>query len=178
MAEYTSIFPFAVSKVSNILEALFLFDRWILKFLASYAISRLQVWTSREAQNENRLLILATNTYWSVPRTASHHQALACPQLNLNNKYNDPLGINQSYFSRWECRRTCELIDDEGIAKNIYEEKVSGKISRGRPRLAFETTASKILEDEGHVKSMRTPQRTHVWKVDESRRGERGMSRS
>ena len=38
----------------------------------------------------------------------------------------------------------------------MYDGKVSGKRCRGRPRLTFENTVSKILE-EGHVKSMRTP---------------------
>ena len=40
----------------------------------------------------------------------------------------------------------------------IYDGKVRGTRGRGRPRLAFENTVSKILED-GHVKSMRTPGR-------------------
>ena len=44
------------------------------------------------------------------------------------------------------------------MAKKIYDGKVSGKRSRGRPRLTFENTVSKILE-EGHVKSMRNPLR-------------------
>ena len=35
---------------------------------------------------------------------------------------------------------------------------MSGKGGRGRPRLTFENTVSKILE-EGHVKSMRTPRK-------------------
>ena len=45
------------------------------------------------------------------------------------------------------------------MTKKIYEAKVSGKKGRGRPRLTYENTASKIL-GEGHVKSMRTPRRT------------------
>ena len=44
------------------------------------------------------------------------------------------------------------------MAKKIYDGKVSGRRGRGRPRLTFENTVSKILED-GHVKSMRTPRR-------------------
>ena len=44
------------------------------------------------------------------------------------------------------------------MGKKIYDGKVSGKKDRGRPRLTFENTVSKILE-EGHVKSMRTSQR-------------------
>ena len=40
------------------------------------------------------------------------------------------------------------------MTKKIYDGKVSGK---GRPRLTFENTVSKILE--GHVKSMRTSRR-------------------
>ena len=51
-----------------------------------------------------------------------------------------------------------ERMSDERMAKKIYDGKVSGKRGRGRPPLTFETTVSKILE-EGHVKSMRTPQR-------------------
>ena len=51
-----------------------------------------------------------------------------------------------------------ERMSDERMAKNIYDGKVSGKRDRGRPRLTFENTVSKILE-EGHVKSMRTPWR-------------------
>ena len=42
------------------------------------------------------------------------------------------------------------------MAKKIYDGKVSGKRDRRRPRLTFENTVSKILE-EGHVKSIRTP---------------------
>ena len=64
---------------------------------------------------------------------------------------------------------------DEIMAKNIYDGKVSGKRDRGRPRLTFENTVSKILE-EGHVKSMRTPRRAcmkRLMTVDET--GERGM---
>ena len=43
------------------------------------------------------------------------------------------------------------------MTKKIYDGKVS-KRGRGRPRLSFENTVSKILE-VGYVKSMRTPQR-------------------
>ena len=46
----------------------------------------------------------------------------------------------------------------EELQKRIYDKKVSGKRGRGRPRLTFENTVSKILE-EGHVKSTRTFQR-------------------
>ena len=49
-------------------------------------------------------------------------------------------------------------MSDEGMAKKIYDGKVSGKRDKGRSRLTFENTVSKILE-EGHIKSMRTPQR-------------------
>ena len=45
------------------------------------------------------------------------------------------------------------------MAKKIYDGKMSGKRGRGRPRLTFENSVSKILE-EGHVKCMRTPPRT------------------
>ena len=39
-----------------------------------------------------------------------------------------------------------ERIKDERMAKKIYDRKVSGKRGRGRPRLTFENTVSKILE--------------------------------
>ena len=58
--------------------------------------------------------------------------------------------------------------------KNIYDGKVSGKRGRGRPRLTFENTVSKILE-EGQVKSMKTPPEGMYEEVDDSGRGERGM---
>ena len=51
-----------------------------------------------------------------------------------------------------------ERLSDERMAKKIYDRKVSGKRGRMRPRLTFEKTVSKILE-EGHVKSMRTLRR-------------------
>ena len=51
-----------------------------------------------------------------------------------------------------------ERMTDERMAKKIYDGKVSCKRGRGRPRLTFENTVSKILE-EGHVKSMRTLRR-------------------
>ena len=51
--------------------------------------------------------------------------------------------------------RHVEIMSDERMAKKIYYGKVSGKRGRERPRLTFENTVSKILE-EGHVKSMRT----------------------
>ena len=57
------------------------------------------------------------------------------------------------------------------MAKKIYDGKVSGKRSRGRPRLTFENTVSKILE-EGHVKNMRTPRRIcmkRLMTVDEAK---------
>ena len=41
-------------------------------------------------------------------------------------------------------------MSDERMAKKIYDGKVSGKGDRGRTRLTFEHTVSKILE-EGHV---------------------------
>ena len=44
------------------------------------------------------------------------------------------------------------------MAKKICDGKVSVKKSRGKPRLIFENTVAKILE-EGRVKSMRSPQR-------------------
>ena len=44
------------------------------------------------------------------------------------------------------------------MVKEIYDGKVSGQRGRGRPRLTFKNTISKILE-EGHVKSMRTPRK-------------------
>ena len=43
-----------------------------------------------------------------------------------------------------------ERMSDERMVKKIYDGKVSGKRNRGRPRLTFEYTISKILE-EGHV---------------------------
>ena len=46
-----------------------------------------------------------------------------------------------------------------------------GKRSKGRPRLTFENTVSKILE-EGHVQSMRTPRRAcmkRLMTVDEAK---------
>ena len=52
-------------------------------------------------------------------------------------------------------------MSDERITKKIYDGKVSVKRGRGRPRLTFENTVSKILE-ENHVKSMRTPRRTFM----------------
>ena len=42
--------------------------------------------------------------------------------------------------------------------KKIYDGNGSGKRGRKRPRLTFENSVSKIIE-EGHVKSMRTPRR-------------------
>ena len=42
--------------------------------------------------------------------------------------------------------------------KKIYDEKVTGRSGRRRPRLIFENAVSKILE-EGDVNSMRTPRR-------------------
>ena len=56
------------------------------------------------------------------------------------------------------------------MAKKIYDGKVSGK--RGKPRLTFENTVSKILE-EGHVTSMRTPRRACMKRlmiVDEAKK--------
>ena len=43
-----------------------------------------------------------------------------------------------------------ERMSDERMAKKIYDGKVSGERGRGRPRLTFKNTVSKILED-GHV---------------------------
>ena len=57
------------------------------------------------------------------------------------------------------------------MAKKIYDGKVSGEKDRGRTRLTFENTVSKILE-EGHVKSMRTPRRAcmrRLMTVDEAK---------
>ena len=51
-------------------------------------------------------------------------------------------------------------MSDERMAKKIYDGKVSGNRDRRRPRLTFENTVSKILE-EGHVKSMRTLRRMY-----------------
>ena len=64
-----------------------------------------------------------------------------------------------------------ERMSDERMAKKIYDEKVTGKRVRGRPRLIFENTVSKILE-ECHVKSMRIPRRACVKRlitVDEAK---------
>ena len=61
------------------------------------------------------------------------------------------------------------------MAKQIYDGKVNGKRGRGRPRLTFENTVSKILE-EGDVKSMRTPRKACMKKlmiVDEAKEVER-----
>ena len=44
------------------------------------------------------------------------------------------------------------------MAKKIYDGKMSGKRDRGRPRLTFENTVSKMME-AGHVKSMRNLRR-------------------
>ena len=52
-----------------------------------------------------------------------------------------------------------EQMSDERMAKKIYDGKVSGKRGRVRPRLTFENTVLKILE-EGHVK--RTPRRAYM----------------
>ena len=49
------------------------------------------------------------------------------------------------------------------MAKKIYDGNVSKK-GRGRSRLTFDNTVSKILE-EGHVKSMRTPRRACIEKL-------------
>ena len=54
-----------------------------------------------------------------------------------------------------------ERMSDERMAKKIYDGKVSGKRGRGKPRLTFENTISKIL---GMYEE-----------VDDSRRGERSM---
>ena len=66
-------------------------------------------------------------------------------------------------------------MSDERMAKKIYDGKVSGKRGRGRPRLTFENTVSKILEED-HVKSMRTLRRACMKRLmTTSERGERGM---
>ena len=65
-----------------------------------------------------------------------------------------------------------EEMSDERMAKKIYDGKVSGKRGRVRPRLTFENTVLKILE-EGHVK--RTPPEGIYEEVDDNGRGERGM---
>ena len=44
------------------------------------------------------------------------------------------------------------------MAKKIYDGKVNGKRDWERPRLTFENTVPKILE-EAHVKSIRTSRR-------------------
>ena len=44
-------------------------------------------------------------------------------------------------------------MNDERMAKKIYDGKVSGKRGKERHRLTFENTVSKTLE-EGHIKSM------------------------
>ena len=57
------------------------------------------------------------------------------------------------------------------MAKKIYDGKVCGKRDRERPRLTFENTVSKILE-EGHVKSTRTLRRAcmkRLMTVDEAK---------
>ena len=46
----------------------------------------------------------------------------------------------------------------------MYDGKVSGKRDRGRPRLIFENTVSKILE-ECHVKSLRILRRACMKKL-------------
>ena len=48
-----------------------------------------------------------------------------------------------------------ERMSDERMAKKIYDGKVRGKRDRGRPRLTFENTVSKTLEEDD-VKSMKT----------------------
>lgn len=47
-------------------------------------------------------------------------------------------------------------MSDERKVEIIYQVKVCRKMCKGRPRLTFESTVLKILE-EGHVKSSRTP---------------------
>ena len=60
--------------------------------------------------------------------------------------------------------RHVERMSDERMAKKIYDGKVSVKRGRGRPRLTFENTVSKVLE-EGHVKSMRILRGGgHIWR--------------
>ena len=54
--------------------------------------------------------------------------------------------------------RHVKRMSDERMVQKMDDEKVSGNRGRGRPRLTFENTVSKILE-EGHVNSMRTPRR-------------------
>ena len=57
------------------------------------------------------------------------------------------------------------------MAKNIYDGKVSDKRGRGRSRMTFENSVSKILE-EGHVKSMKIPRRAcmkRLMTVDEAK---------
>ena len=64
-----------------------------------------------------------------------------------------------------------ERMSDERMAKKIYDGKVSGNGGRGRPRLTFENTVSKILE-EGHVKNIRAPRRAcmkRLMTVDEAK---------
>ena len=66
--------------------------------------------------------------------------------------------------------RHVKQMSDERMAKKIYDGRVSSKRGRGRPRLAFENTVSKI--QEGHVKSMRTPRRACIKRlmtVDEAK---------
>ena len=65
-------------------------------------------------------------------------------------------------------------MSDKRIIKKIYEGKVSSKRDRGRPRLTFEHTVSKIMVEEkyeGHSEGMNK-------EVDDSGRSERGMQRS
>ena len=57
------------------------------------------------------------------------------------------------------------------MAIKIYDRKVSGERDRGRPRLTFENTVSKILE-KGHVKSIRASRRAcmkRLMTVDEAK---------
>ena len=60
-----------------------------------------------------------------------------------------------------------ERMSDERMAKKIYD----GKIRRERPRLTYQNTISKV-QDEGHVKSMRTTRRACMTKltVDEAKK--------
>ena len=72
--------------------------------------------------------------------------------------------LKRGCYVMWEWRRTCSAglyTSNEWVMKEwqrFMNWKVSGKKCRGRSRLTFENTVSKILE-EGHVKSMRRPQR-------------------
>ena len=70
-----------------------------------------------------------------------------------------------------------ERMSDERMPKKTFNGNVSGKRGWGRPRLTFENTVSKILE-ERQRKTHEDPPKSTYEEVDDSGRGERGLQRS